>query len=245
MMDMMYREASPVSVTLLEVRPKVVRVKTVAKKPRRDSLEISISRQRKAPNKSRMNNVAKLVAFPSFDRCDSLLFFPSTLTACVNSGDMAGLSKLVASRIDKACAVSMANLDITGQDLVSIFDLMDQLHPDQIIIVHSTKIVGNTIRAEMVFKYTDNLTIRKSMEKAFPDPRLIKACAGPRSDPDLLPLYLLSQPENERFSVAAHLTNSEDVVVHGRGTMILTFDYYSKHVTRLDMQCSVASFDFI
>lgn len=227
-----------------EIKATVTRARRSVKRVPSSALEVSLNKERKAPNMSRMNK-QRLVPFPSFDRCDSLLFFPSTFSKCVNSGDMDSLTKLITSRIDANCSVTMANMRVPAQGLAGLFDLLNQVHPDHIMVVHATKVIGNTIRAEVVNKHTDNLTLRKALERTFPDPGIIRACSGARSDPDKVPDYLLTRPEHERFMLGAQLASAEEVIVHTRGVMTLTFDYYTKHVTGLEMQCEVTAFEFM
>jgi hypothetical protein len=49
------------------------------------------------PTMSRKRKAQQLFVFPSFDKCDSLVFFPSSFARCVNSYDMKELGKLFAS----------------------------------------------------------------------------------------------------------------------------------------------------
>lgn len=81
-----------------------------AKIQRASSSAISALSSVSKPNMSRRlpyNNV--IVAFPSFDKCDSLVYFPTTFTKHLNNGDMSALGKLFVSHLDKNCDIAMAN----------------------------------------------------------------------------------------------------------------------------------------
>jgi len=110
----------------------------------------------------------KLYAFPSFDRSDALLFVPSTFVSLLNSYDITGLSKLVYSRFDKQCEVHMPYL---GEQVANVADLiqfhsqLNDLHPDAIVCVHSTKVIENEIRATTYTKYTTTKAIYDSFAR--------------------------------------------------------------------------------
>jgi hypothetical protein len=103
-------------------------------------------------------------------------------------------------------------------------------------------VVGNEIRATMCYKYTDNMTLRRAMESAFPDPRLYKACSGPRGDPEQRAVYVNSRPDIEKADILYSLAFAEEVVVYGNSYMTITFDDYTKKVTALKLGCEFTSF---
>jgi hypothetical protein len=220
-----------------------VRPRRFRKRRRSVALEQSLAGYERPYNVSRMGKSPRLVAFPAFDKCDSLLFFPSSFTKCINSGDMESLAKLLASRIDRNCFLSLSGLSVNLTGFNKIMEVMNDLHPDSVMIVHTTKVVGNQIKAEIVYKYTDNMTIRKSLERSFPQLiHLLRACSGPRGDQSMLTEYINTQPEGSRFQLAAMLATAENVLVYGRLFMTLTFDDVSKRVTRLENECEFTSF---
>jgi hypothetical protein len=216
--------------------------KRYPKKAKRVALEVSLSTTNRGPNMSRKSAGAMIYSFPSFDKCDSLLFFPATFTKCLNSGDLPSLSKLILSRIDQRCDVSLANINVSVPNMVTMFGIMNEVHPDSVMCVVGTKVVENQIRAKICYKYTDNKTLRESMEKSFPDPIVYKACSGPRTDPDQLMQFVQSKPANERAEIAYTLQHAEEVVIYGNSYMTLTFDNYTKKVTGLQLECEFTSF---
>jgi hypothetical protein len=181
-------------------------------------------------------------SFPSYNRCDSLLFFPATFTNCLNSGDFVSLNKLIHSRIDQNCEFKLAESRISLEGMLIVLELMNDLHPDSVHFVHTTKVVGNQIRASMCYKYTDNMKLRQALAGTFPDTRIFKACAGPRGDPEQRTQYVNNRPDDEKADILYNLAFAEEVVVYGNSYMTLTFDDYSKKVIALSLGCEFTSF---
>jgi hypothetical protein len=213
--------------------------KRYPKKAKRVALEVSLAATNRGPNMSRKTAGSTIYSFPSFDKCDSLLFFPATFT---NSGDFPSLVKLIQSRIDQRCDIVMASVNVNAATMVNMFELMNEVHPDSVICVVATKVVENQIRAKMCYKYTDNRTLRQAMERSFPNPVVYKACSGPRTDADLLMQFVESKPPHERAEIAFTLAHAEEVVIYGNSYMTITFDDYTKKVTALQLECEFTSF---
>jgi hypothetical protein len=194
------------------------------------------------PNLSRKNPGTVIYSFPTFDKCDSLLFFPATFARCVNSGDFTSLNKLIRSRIDRNCEITLVGTRVSLEGMLAVFELMNELRPDSIHCVHSTKVVENEIRATLCYKYTDNLTLRQALKGSFPDPRVYNACAGPRGDPEQRAEYVNSRPEHEQADIMYSLAFAEEVVVYGNAYLTLAFDEHTKKVTALKLGCDFTSF---
>lgn len=208
-------------------------------------IEISMAiahRNHRGPNMSRKNSGTQLYPFPSFDKCDSLLFFPSTFSSCLNSADMVGLEKLLKHRTDKRCDFTIGERSMDVDTCVLAFELATEMHPDSVICVHQTKVVGNQIRALMYFKYTENRMIRKSLENTTSDPSLLEVCPTPRSNTPLLNAYLSTKSEEEQFQLSALVCSTEELVVYGTSTLVLTFDDMTKKITRFEGNCVYTSF---
>lgn len=205
------------------------------------SVEVALAKTNRAPNMSRKNQGATLYPFPSFDKCDSLLFFPSTFASCLNSGDFVSLSKLLKSRVDNSCDINVAGRPLTVDMVVKVHEIMNELHPDSMICVHTTKVVGNEIRTLLYFKYTDSTTIRKSLMRTCADPDYVDMCS-PRGDPNKLSAFLDTKPEQERAVLSHMLEHQDEVLVYGRAYMTMTFDDFTKKVTGLHMECEFTSF---
>jgi hypothetical protein len=110
------------------------------------------------PTKRARSQPPTLYAFPSYDKSDSLLYFPVSLVRHANSGDYAGLSRLLTTSVDKNCEVMCKCYHGPGampaRCLANVFQLMNEMHPDTIMCVHGTQVEGNTITAAIYAKFT-------------------------------------------------------------------------------------------
>jgi len=229
------------------VQPKRCAVKKdgakVAKKAKAVPLEQILAMScNRAPNMSRKVPGLVLYSFPSFDKCDSLLFFPSTLTACINSGDQQSLKSLLKSRINSQCVITGRGRSLDFDTFLYVFSLLDQLHPDSVMCVYSTKVVQNEIRTCIHFKCTETKSIRDAVKRTVSDPTLLDLSPAPYDDLEGLSALLASKPEDEREEQLLLAHTAESVLIYGQSRMVLTFDDFTKKITRLDMNCWYTSF---
>jgi len=132
------------------------------KKTRRFKKGLSVKEALKAydqkPNMSRRRPTNVLVAFPVFDKCDSLLYFPTSLIRHFNSADIKCASKLMHKYVDKSCVFTFncsSFPEINHVNYLGMMDIAGDLEPDRIMCVHSTKVVENQIKATIYMKITD------------------------------------------------------------------------------------------
>ena len=205
------------------------------------SLEVSLANLGKGPNLSRKNQGSTIYSFPSFDKCDSLLFFPSRFAAYLNSGDLQSFRRLIGSRIDSNCPVWMLGLKFNVIKFVRLFEIMSDYHPDSLMCVHTTKVNENRIQSELYFKYTDSLSIRASMEKLISDPIVHAIFSGPRHHSFNREQLKNSKPDHEKEKIDALLQSPDDLTVYGKTLFTLTFDDYSKKIIDFTLQCEMLS----
>jgi hypothetical protein len=190
-----------------------------------------------APNMSRKFRDMKLYVFPSFDRCDSLLFFPSTMARCLNTGDMRSLAQLMHAHLDKTCAIRMSpkhNFPVNGLAFLRLFEIMNDAHPDSIMCVHTTKVVENEIRATMYFKLTDCQTIYKSVAGTVRDPIFVPMFKQQRSARFIDNMDLTFKSDEEQSQLCAVVDSGVDLLVYGRVELSLRYDGTSKKVKEID-----------
>jgi hypothetical protein len=108
----------------------------------------------KAPNLSR-SRTAALVAFPTFDKCDSLVFFASTMARCLNAADFPALRKHMAYHFDKNCLVVYKGMPLNVDTLLKRLELNTELHPDMLMCARHSKVVDDRIEAKLYAKFTD------------------------------------------------------------------------------------------
>lgn len=190
----------------------------------------------------------KLYAFPTFDKCDSLLFIPTSIAALCNSGDMPALSKLLHSRAAKDCRVYMDVLsdeDMSPDTYVKMQGIIVDTHPDIILCVHSTKVVENQIFASAVIKFTASLAMHKSIARVKKDPTFDPLFSVERAESLRHMILREDIPEHERVQFYDLLDTDLDLVIHKKTEMVLTFDDVTKKLMRLSMKCRLTAIEVI
>ena len=190
----------------------------------------------------------KLYAFPSFDKCDSLLFLPTRLAAFFNSGDMQNASKLLYSHVSKDCRVYLnilSNEDVTPRSLVKFQVLMTETHPDSIMCVHNTKVVGNEIRATVFFKFTANKDLYRSMARTKMDALFKPIFSTEREESMKNCLSMEDVSAEERALFYAKMDTDLDLVLYKKADMVLVIDEVSKKLTYLSLVCRMTAIEVV
>ena len=196
----------------------------------------------RGPNMSEKIGGSKLYAFPLFDKCDSLLFFPSTFAALLNSADLPSLTKLLKLRTDKNCAFHTCGQAMDLDKYMNVFEMVNELHPDSVTCVHQTKVIENKIHTVMYFKYTENKTIRSAVERTLTDEHLLRVCPTPRSVTPAFAAFLANKPDEEHFRLKTLICSDDDMVMYGQATLVLTFDDVTRKITRFEGNWECTSF---
>jgi hypothetical protein len=197
----------------------------------------------KAPNLSRKLRGLKLYAFPSFDKCDSLVFFPNSMSRYLNSGDYYSLGQLMASHLHRNCAVRISpngNPRISALMFIKMFEVMNEAHPDSVLCVHTTKVIENSIHARMYFKFTDSQVINASMANRTTGDMFQSMFALPRSDRFRDNMNFTAKTSEERVAITQIVDSNVDLVVYGKVDFRLCFDDCKK-VTDIDFMCEFTS----
>jgi hypothetical protein len=193
----------------------------------------------------------KLYAFPSLDRCNSLLFFPATLTKLMNSGDYFELEKMLNSRLAKRYDIVHQfpgrSARLSAAAFLNHMRLKDSVHPDSISCVHSTKVIENQIVATVYFKFTDNQFIYNAVVQSS------DTATGKREAECFLPgiskrserFFHIMDPsfasDSERDRAATVLDSEEDLIVYGMATLTLTIDDFSKKILKINFDGDISS----
>lgn len=202
-----------------------------------------LANRHKGPNMSRTTQGTKLCPFPVYNKCDSLEFFPAAFTSLLNSGDFNNFRRLMKTRFDRDCLVSLCDgllLDVSM--FVKCFEYMNELRPDTVMCVHTTKVVGNKICALLYFKFTESKTLRAAVEANYPDKEIVDLCHPPAHNEGKLLPFLDSKSEEERERLAKIAFEADEMVVYAMSYMTLTIDEVSKQVTRFDLDSEFTSF---
>ena len=190
-------------------------------------------------NVSRRPPSAILYAFPTFDKCDSLLYFPNTMTRHLNSGDMVSLTKLFNCHFDKKISFELSNClhaVSTTQQLLKSYEYSNDLQPDRIMCVHSTKVIENQIVATIHMKFTDCASLYQSVFGRIlsSTDQSFLAMTGDRvADMKFYIVndeYLLDSVKQEYLALA---DSGADFVVYVQLITTLTYDDMTKKITSL------------
>lgn len=189
----------------------------------------------KAPNMSRRVPQATLCAFPTFDKCDSLLFLPVAMARFINSADMKGLQRVLDSHKHKQNFVmNYKGLHLALKTFVLFQEILSQVCPDQIMCVHDTKVVGNTIRASLFSKYTDNKLIYEALAPTYKDIFPMMFPNRPRAERWKNKLMNSLVPEQDRQGLAELAGEGVDLVVYANMDWVITFDHNTRKVTNFE-----------
>jgi len=175
-----------------------------------------------------------LFVFPSFDKCDSLVYLPTTLTRHLNTGDIPSVRKLLLKHLDRECNISIFHCfdNMSLKLLLSMYQLMDDMQPDRIMCVSSTRVVGNQILAQAHMKFTDNKLIHDTAVENVSDPILkpflTKEC---REDGFKQKIVNEKRPPEEEAHMIAMVDSKQDLTVYVSMDFVLTFSEFTKKIT--------------
>lgn len=189
-------------------------------------------------------NEMKLRIYPLFEKCDSLIHFPHTMTRHLNTSDHESLARLMHSYVDKSCEVHFSG-DVhrspwNYQRLLDMFVFTADLHPDALICVHTAKVVEHEINATIYFKYTDNIVISESVARSTNDPEFLQMRLG-RGEKLKKMLRLEDRPEQEREELATMADSNTDLEVYGKLELKVSIDSHTKKIVRLVFDGSFTS----
>jgi hypothetical protein len=190
---------------------------------------------------SRRARATKLFVFPSFDKCDALLYFPSTMSRYLNSGDLDRLGVLFDTHLDKKCQV-IAPCDVAVDVglCMKFFETESLWQADFVSCVHSTKVVEDEIISTVYFKFTDNQFIYNSVagsvkEEAFKPVFCVDKLRSERFEA-ALKLNYLSEQEQDR--VRSVLNSDVDVEVYGSVVFKLKIDSSRNKIVQFTSELS-------
>jgi len=184
-----------------------------------------------------------LVAFPQFDKCDSLVYFPHSYSRHLNCGDVTATSALLYTHADKDCQVKCVCGTETYfypvKQLRMVLNMSNDLGPDRIMCVHTTKVVDNQIRSVIYMKLTDSQS-------------LYSAVCGNAEDPAQRQLakrsnrfqQFLTQPglnAEVKQGVEEHAKADDDVLLYMRMDFVLTFDDRTRKITFIESDVQLTS----
>lgn len=196
------------------------------------------------PNMSRRTGDTKLYVFPSFDRCDSLLFFPSTLARHLNSGDIPAVKKLFQSYLDKNCEINyvpVTHYQMTAAVLFRIYDIRNDLYPDLITCIYNTEIEGNVIRAVGFSKFTYCKAVYNSVVGTIHDEPFVPMSKRSWQEHLHRKVKRENKPPAESEHYLALVDSGCDLLMYTRTEFTLTVDDVTKKIKSLVLNASTTS----
>lgn len=180
----------------------------------------------------------KLIVFPSFEKCDSLVFFPHTLSRLVNCNDKPSLVRMFNHYFDKSCEAHIQgagfNIDCSHKRLLDMTSLVWDANSDFFMCVHDTKVVGNMISAVIYYKYTECKYLTDSVRQVTTDPLLLDMLTSP-GEQLKRELHFEEKTENEQKEISDLIDSGQDLHVYGRMDIKMRIDDVSKKIIALDL----------
>ena len=182
----------------------------------------------------------KLYKFPSYDKKDSLVYFPSTFTRLINSADFDELSKLFKTKMNINCDMQIGFSDVkpNTRNLSDIYAFSVEMHPDTVMCVDSVTVEENQIRAVIYRKYTDVKAIKEGLVRTVKTPIQTQMLQTFLRRERFLS-YGLSRKETKELKTT--LKQESDLEVFLRIQMNLTLDKQCKKVIKLEVIPGVSS----
>ena len=229
-------------------------IKRLEKKPEKKAFKKGMSVKQallaydQKPNMSRRRPTNVLVAFPVFDKCDSLLYFPTTMVKYFNSVDMESAVRLIYKYIDKNCAISFnSNVyeSLSPRIYTEMMFTAAELEPDRIMCVHSTKVVENRIKSTIYIKVTDLQPLHSFLQTnyaVFNEADSAKLGLHPDRC-KRFQLYATGPSTSEQAlrDLQSHAMQDENIEMYMRLDYCMTIDEYRKKIVKIDHVYSLTS----
>ena len=163
----------------------------------------------------------------------------------LNSGDITALTKVLHSHLDKNCDFGMSSCFstvTTTQQLIRTYELMQDLQPDRIMCVHTTKVVENQIMATIYIKFTDCKAVYDRFSTSAAHCKHGGLMTGNRAADFRRRLAIDPKLPNELKEEYMLLTETaDDFLLYITLDMVFTFDDVSKKVTKWSCDGNLSS----
>lgn len=179
----------------------------------------------------------KLFSFPSFDKSDALIYLPSTMARLSNCGDIQKFTHLMKNYCTKDCAVTFDNLEHPLPLLIylDLIEVGDVFYPDNMMCMHSTRVVENQIQGTLYYKYTDipEMYLHASLIPGVSDNKVHNVVfVGDRKELLARNFQLNKRPGHVREQLSALFDKGDAFEVYGKEHVTFTFNPHSKKIVR-------------
>lgn len=175
-----------------------------------------------------------MYAFPSFDKCDSLVFLPISMIRFISSDDFPKLRKLMKPHTAKDCTVELNGAHLSMSGFLDTLELLMQAYPDSLMCVRDTSVQGNVIRAVICTKITDNNVVYTSVAQANHTKHPVVFADQPRAERlnEKMAQFPSRFPENERNQLTQLAARGVDLEAFLRLEWEFHLDNVSRKITR-------------
>lgn len=184
-----------------------------------------------------------LYVFPSFDRSDALLFLPSTFATYINTANFNAMAKLIQTNFDKKCKFDTPFGIESITSLLDFHKLLNEVHPDSIFCVHSTKVVENQIRASIYAKFTASKAIYEAVSQTVKDPLFVPFFGVDRAVNLRNAIQMGNCSEEKTKKLSAVVSSDGHYVMYLHLECVFTCDHFTKKITRFDKYADFTSIE--
>jgi hypothetical protein len=200
----------------------------------------------KAATKRSTKAAVPLVAFPAYDRHDSLIYFPNKMIKLLNCGDHDGLSKLLRDYTHRGCEFyfdGAYNHSWQLSRVLGLFATAADMHPDSLNCVHTTQVNANVIDTTIYFKFTDSLELNRFLLESVRDPSFRVMITRNRGDYLKQRLHLEEKTIEERERMDVLADSAEDLTIYGKTNFRLVFDDVTKKIVQFVFDATLTSIE--
>jgi hypothetical protein len=198
----------------------------------------------KAATKRSTKATLPLIAFPAYDRHDSLIYFPNKMIKLQNCGDHVGLSKLLSRYTHRDCQFYFGgghNHNWQFNGVLELFATVADMHPDSLNCVHTTQVNENVIDTTLYFKFTDSLELNRFLLQTVRDPSFRVMIMRNRGEFLKQRLHLEDKTPEDQQRMSALADSDHDLTIYGKTNFRLVFDDVTKKIVQFVYDATLTS----
>jgi hypothetical protein len=190
--------------------------------------------------------ILPLIAFPAYDRHDSLIYFPNKMIKLQNCGDYDGLNKLLGRYTHRECQFYFDGAHSHNWPFMRVLELFAtaaDMHPDSLNCVHTTQVHENIIDTTLYFKFTDSLELNRFLLPSVRDPSFRMMITRNRGDFLKQRLHLEDKAPEDQQRMNALADSDHDLTIYGKTNFRLIFDDVTKKIVEFVYDATLTSIE--
>ena len=189
--------------------------------------------------KIKVSTERRLIVFPTFLKCDSMFYFPHSMTRMLNNGDRDALRQLTRSHLSPDCSVYFCGVrDMNVSKMCDVMDASSIVHPDCMQFVHNVVVQENTITATIYFKLTDSRALVETAQKTMNLSSNVHSSLRSNLIKSLAERSSRTAEDTELINL---LSSFEELEIYGKVDMKLSVNDDSKKVDKFSYHCNLSS----